>query len=120
VVLAGLILLLALTLAGPMRQYLAGRAEIVRLAAQGRALDQQAKALSAQLAREDDPATQAREARVRLTYVLPGDRLVMVVDGKPVQGDAGTLSSTTKTPTPTTWYDGLMQSLATADGDRAK
>src|SRR6476661_8510145 len=120
VVLAGLILLLALTLAGPMRQYLAGRAEIVRLAAQGRALDQQAKALSAQLAREDDPATQAREARVRLTYVLPGDRLVMVVDGKPVQGDAGTLSSTTKAPTPTTWYDGLMQSLATADGDRAK
>ena len=120
VLLAGLVLLLALTLAGPGRQYLAGRAELVRLAAEGRSLDQKAKELSDQLSRQDDPAYQDRQARVRLTYVLPGDRLIMVVDGKAVQGDAGTLSAATAAPKPTTWYDGLMQSLATADGGRGK
>ena len=119
VLLAGLILLLALTLAGPVRQYLAGRADLVRLAAEGRSLDAQAKALTAQLAQQDDPAFRERQARVRLTYVLPGDRLIMVVDGKTVQGDAGTLSAATAPPPPTSWYAGLMQSLATADGDAA-
>lgn len=117
VVLAALILLLALTLAGPMRQYLAGRAELVRLAAEGTALDQQAKALTAQLSEQADPAFRERQARVRLTYVLPGDRLIMVVDGKRVQGDAGTLAAATAPRPPTSWYEGLMQSLAAADGD---
>src|SRR6476620_3815180 len=40
VLLGALILLLALTLAGPIRQYLAGRAEPVQLAADGREMDQ--------------------------------------------------------------------------------
>jgi cell division protein FtsB len=119
VLLAALILLLALTLAGPVRQYLAGRADLVRLAAEGRSLDAQAKALTAQLSQQNDPAFRERQARVRLTYVLPGDRLIMVVDGKTVQGDAGTLSAATAPPPPTSWYAGLMQSLATADGDAA-
>jgi cell division protein FtsB len=116
VLLASLILLLALTLAGPVRQYLAGRAELVRLAAEGRALDQKAQELTAQLSQEADPAFQARQARERLTYVLPGDRLIMVVNGKTVQGDAGTLAAASTPPPPTSWYAGLMQSLATADG----
>jgi cell division protein FtsB len=116
VLLGALILLLALTLAGPVRQYMAGRAQLVRLAAEGRALDQRAQELTAQLAQESDPAFQQRQARERLTYVLPGDRLIMVVDGKTVQGDAGTLSAANTPPPPTSWYEGLMQSLATADG----
>ncbi|MCU1670137.1 MAG: Septum formation initiator [Blastococcus sp.] len=119
VLLAALVLLLALTLAGPVRQYLAGRAELVRLAAEGRALDQKAQELTGQLDREAGPAYRERQARERLTYVLPGDRLIMVVDGKTVQGDAGTLSSTATAPKPSSWYEGLMQSLSTADGDPA-
>jgi cell division protein FtsB len=119
VLLAALVLLLALTLAGPVRQYLAGRAELVRLAAEGRALDQKAQELTGQLAREADPAYRERQARGRLTYVLPGDRLIMVVDGKTVQGDAGALSSAATAPKPSSWYEGLMQSLSTADGDPA-
>ena len=119
VLLAALVLLLALTLAGPMRQYLAGRAELVRLAAEGRALDQRAKDLTAQLQREADPTYRERQARERLTYVLPGDRLIVVVDGKAVEGDAGTLSSASTPTEKPPWYDGLMQSLSTADGDPA-
>ena len=117
--LGGLILLLALTLAGPMRQYLAGRAELVRLAAEGRELDQRVEDLQAQVARQSDPVYTARQARERLTYVLPGDRLIVVVDGEAVEGDAGTLADAATADEPLPWYEGLMESLADADGDPA-
>ena len=114
VLLGALVLLLALTLAGPARQWLAGRAEIATLTAQRAQLDQQAQDLRDQLRRQADPAYTAREARERLAYVLPGDRLVVVVDGNAVPGDAGTAPTRHATQPP--WYDGLLQSLATADG----
>jgi cell division protein FtsB len=121
VLLAGLILLMALTLAGPVRGFLDGRAQIAQLAAEGSAQEQQIRGLQQQVARQSDPDYIARQARERLTYVLPGDRLVIVVDGKTASGDAGTLPSTSahsgaKPP----WYTGLMDSIRTADGDTGK
>jgi cell division protein FtsB len=117
VMLGALVLLLALTLAGPVRQYLAGSAELVRLAAEGRALDERAAELRQQLEQQADPAFAERQARERLTYVLPGDRLVVVVDGRAVEGDAGTLAEAATSDEPAPWYDGLMNSLSTADGE---
>ncbi|TYP86241.1 septum formation initiator family protein [Blastococcus xanthinilyticus] len=116
VVLVGLVLLLALTLAGPIRQYLAGQAELTRLAAEGEALDRRAADLAAQLERQSSPAYAERQARARLAYVLPGDRLVVVVDGEAVDGDAGTLAEAVAEPEPVPWYEGLMSSVADADG----
>jgi cell division protein FtsB len=115
VLLGALVLLLALTLAGPVRQYLAGRAELVELAAEGRELDERAEELQQQLERQADPTFAERQARERLTYVLPGDRLVVVVDGETVEGDAGTTTEDAD-PEPSTWYEGLMESLSDADG----
>jgi cell division protein FtsB len=116
VLLGALILLLALTLAGPIRQYLAGRAELVHLAAEGRELDQRAEELQHQLDRQADPAYAERQARERLTYVLPGDRLVVVVDGEAVDGaDAAPAESAPATPA--SWFEGLLDSVAVADGD---
>jgi cell division protein FtsB len=115
--LCALVLLLALTLAGPVRQYLAGRAELVRLAAEGRELDQRVEDLQAELGRQADPMFVERQARERLTYVLPGDRLIVVVDGEAVEGDAGTLAEATTAAEPLPWYEGLMESVAKADGD---
>jgi cell division protein FtsB len=115
VLLAALILLLALTLAGPLRQYLAGRAELVQLAAEGRELDQRVAELREELARQADPAFAEREARARLTYVLPGDRLVVVVDGEAVDGETETAPETGDSQ-PATWYEGLLESVADADG----
>jgi cell division protein FtsB len=114
VLLGGLILLLALTLAGPVRQYLAGQAELEQLAAEGRELDERAEDLREQLERQSDPAYAERQARERLTYVLPGDRLLVVVDGEAVEGDAGTLASAGR-DAELPWYEALMQSLADAD-----
>lgn len=119
--LAGLVLLLALTLAGPVRGFVAGRAQLAELAAQGSALEQRAQALQAQLDEQADPAWATRQARERLTYVLPGDRLVVVVDGTAVQGAAGTLPSGQQhTARKAPWYEGLMDSVATADRDGAR
>jgi cell division protein FtsB len=115
VLLGGLILLLALTLAGPIRQYLAGQAELEQLAAEGRELDARAADLREQLEQQADPAFAERQARERLAYVLPGDRLLVVVDGEAVEGDAGTLEEAGR-DAELPWYEGLMQSLADADG----
>ena len=115
VLLGALILLLALTLAGPIRQYLAGRAELVRLAAEGRQLEQRAADLQGQVARQTDPAYVERQARARLTYVLPGDRLVVIADGSAATGDAGTLPATVPAD-PVPWYQGLLESVTKADG----
>jgi cell division protein FtsB len=119
VLLGGLILLLALTLAGPLRQYLAGQAELEQLASDGRDLDQRVADLKQQLDRQSDPAYAERQARERLTYVLPGDRLLVVVDGEDVEGDAGTLASAGR-DAELPWYEGLMRSLADADGKPRK
>jgi cell division protein FtsB len=117
VLLGGLVLLLALTLAGPVRQYLAGRAELVQLAADGRELDQRAADLQEQLERQADPAYAERQARERLTYVLPGDRLVIVSDGRTVEGDAGTIPDADTSTDPVPWYEGLLESVSVADGE---
>lgn len=117
VLLGALVLLLALTLTGPVRQWLAGRDQIGQLTAQRGTLDAQVRDLQAQLRRQSDPAYLARQARQRLTYVLPGDRLVVVVDGATGPGDSGTAGQTPgRTGARPPWYDGLLQSLATADG----
>jgi cell division protein FtsB len=114
--LGALVLLLALTLAGPVRQYVAGRAELVRLAAEGRDLDQRAADLQEQLQRQGDPAYAERQARERLTYVLPGDRLVIVDDGRTVEGDADAQPTRGTAGDPVPWYEGLLESVSTADG----
>ena len=116
VLLGALVLLLALTLAGPLRQFLAGRAELVQLAAEGQELDQRIAELEEQLEQQADPAFTEREARQRLTYVLPGDRLIMVVDGRTVEGDDGEAEEETGPAEPRSWYEGLMDSLDVADG----
>ena len=117
VLLGALVLLLALTLAGPVRQYLAGRAELVSLAAEGRDLDRRAAELQRQLQRQGDPAYAERQARERLTYVLPGDRLVIVHDGTTVEGDADTAPAAGTAGDAPPWYEGLLESVSTADGD---
>ena len=48
--------------------------------------------------------------------MLPGDRLIMVVDGRTVAGDDGEVEEETGPAEPSTWYEGLMDSLDVADG----
>ena len=116
VLLAATVLLLALTLAGPLRQYVAGRAELAELAAEQAALSARAADLQAQLDQRSDPAYIEQQARERLTLVPPGSRLVIV-------GDAGGPGDTAEAPAdrpdpgaPLPWYEALLGSVAAADG----
>jgi cell division protein FtsB len=115
VLLGALILLLALTLAGPVRQFLAGRAQLVHLAAEGSRLDERAAELKAELARQADPAWTERQARERLAYVRPGDRLVVVQDGRSAEEDTPAAGDPGSPDLP--WYEGLLASIGVADGD---
>ncbi|MBB3676571.1 cell division protein FtsB [Modestobacter versicolor] len=117
VMLGALVLLLALTLAGPLRQYVAGRQELAELAAERDALTQRAAELQSQLDRQSDPAYISQEARERLTMVLPGDRLIIVGDagGPGDTADAPAESADEQTDVP--WYEALLGSVAAADGD---
>jgi cell division protein FtsB len=112
--LGSLVLLLALTLAGPVRQYLAGQAELAQLAAEGRALEQRAAELEAQRDRQNDDDWLAQQARERLAYVLPGDRLVVVVDGEARTSEERTAPAAGSGPA-LPWYEGLLDSVARAD-----
>jgi hypothetical protein len=58
-----------------------------------------------------------RQARERLTYVLPGDRLVVVVDGRAVESDVGAPAAGGPARPVLPWYEGLLESVAVADGD---
>jgi len=116
VLLAAMLLLLALTLAGPLRQYVAGRQVLAELAAEQVALSQRAVDLQAQLDQHSDPAYIEQQARERLTLVPPGSRLVIV-------GDAGGPGDTAEAPSgvpgpgaPLPWYEALLDSVASADG----
>jgi cell division protein FtsB len=117
VLLGAMLLLLALTLAGPLRQYVAGRQQLAELAAEHGELTRRAAELQSRLDRQADPAYIAQQARERLTYVLPGDRLVIVGDaGGPGDSDAAPADSTAQ-QAPVPWYEGLLGSVAAADGD---
>ena len=117
VLLAATVLLLALTLAGPLRQYVAGRQQLAELAAEQTALSQRAADLQAQLDQRADPAFIEQQARERLTLVPPGSRLVIVGDaGDP--GDQATAPAGEPEPddAPLPWYEALLGSVAAADG----
>ncbi|MCW2582217.1 MAG: Septum formation initiator [Klenkia sp.] len=116
VLLGALVLLLALTLAGPVRSYVAGRQELAELAADSQALSLRAEQLQGELDRQSDPAYVAQQARQRLNYVLPGDRLVVIADGEVTEDERPALTpGTPDDAEQPPWYEGLLESIATAD-----
>lgn len=72
-VLAAVVCVLTLTIAGPVRTYFAQRTEMEQLAATEAALRRQIADLERQQAQLADPAYIAAQARERLGFVKPGD-----------------------------------------------
>jgi cell division protein FtsB len=72
-VLALVVCALALTVAVPLRNYVAQRQELAAVTAQQRALAAEVTELTQQRAQLSDPAEVAAQARSRLGYVLPGE-----------------------------------------------
>jgi cell division protein FtsB len=72
-ILAAVVCVLTLTIAGPVRTYFAQRTEMKQLAASEAALRQQISDLQQQKVKLADPAYIAAQARERLGFVKPGD-----------------------------------------------
>ncbi|GAB3986811.1 hypothetical protein GCM10029978_103250 [Actinoallomurus acanthiterrae] len=106
---------IALSLAYPVREYIAQRREIAQLRVQQRVAQAQVEQLSQQKQRLGDESYIKREARRRLHMCDPGAKCYVVLGGGQSGGqDAG---HKRRAPTPP-WYVTLWRSVDAADRHR--
>jgi|SRR5271166_4851600 len=113
-VLAVVVCVLTLTIAGPVRTYFAQRTEMEQLAATEAALRHQIADLEQQKGKLSDPAYIAAQARERLGFVKPGDipfqvQLPPTAAASPQPG-----ADTPKPANSDPWYTALWHTIADA------
>jgi cell division protein FtsB len=114
-ILAVVMCAIALSLAYPVREYVAQRREIAALRQQERDNAQQVNDLAQQQRRLSDKSYIEREARRRLNYCLPDEKCWFILDG--TGGNGGQTQQTTSRRVPP-WYVTLWQSVEVADKGR--
>jgi len=110
-VLAVVICAIALSLAYPVREYIAQRRQIDQLVAERQMTLAQLRALQRQQQRLNDPAYIEQLARDRLHFCMT-DQTCYVIIGGPGTGSAAARAAGTP------WYDRLWRSVQQADRDR--
>jgi cell division protein FtsL len=114
-VLAVVICAIALSLAYPVREYIAQRRQIDQLQAERQMLNGQLRALQYDQQRLADPAYVEQLARNRLHMCMKGETCYVVISGHPAhRGTASTAASLTP------WYERLWQSVQQANRGSAK
>jgi len=113
-ILAAVVCVLTLTIAGPVRTYFAQRTEMNQLAATEAALHQQITDLQQRKEKLADPAYVAAQARQRLGFVKPGDIpfQVQLPASATVAPQPG--SETAKPASTAPWYTSLWHTIADA------
>ena len=111
-VLAAVICVLTLTIAGPVRTYFAQRTEMNQLAASEAALRRQIADLEQKKAKLGDPAYIAAQARERLGFVMPGDIPFQVQLPPTAAASAQPGAETAKPPNNDPWYTSLWHTIA--------
>jgi cell division protein FtsB len=109
-VLAVVICAIALSLAYPVREYIAQRRQIDQLQAENRAGAAELSRLQAEAVRLGDPAYIEQQARDRLHLCMPGQTCYVIIGG---QAAAGGPQHAAATATP--WYQLLWHSVHAAD-----
>ncbi|MFZ0832965.1 MAG: septum formation initiator family protein [Mycobacterium sp.] len=112
-ILAAVICVLTLTIAGPVRTYFAQRTEMKQLAASEAQLREQIAELEQQKAKLGDPVFIAAQARERLGFVMPGDvpYQVQLPPGAVTPTDQpGASAPTASSNDP--WYTALWRTIA--------
>ena len=114
-VLAVVMCAIALSLAYPVRAYMAQRQQIDQLVAQQQTMLTQVKNLQAEQAKLSDKSYIEQLARQELDMCFPGTQCYIVVGRQPA-------SSTAPSPRPgaPSWYDKLWRSVQQADASPAK
>jgi cell division protein DivIC len=113
-ILAAVVCVLTLTIAGPVRTYFAQRTEMKQLAASEAALRKQISELETQKVKLADPVYIAAQARERLGFVKPGDipYQVQLPPGAIVETDDGPAQQQATQRNTDPWYTSLWHTIA--------
>ncbi|KLI04966.1 septum formation initiator [Mycolicibacterium conceptionense] len=114
-ILAAVVCVLTLTIAGPVRTYFAQRTEMKQLKASEQQLRAQIADLEQQKVKLADPVYIAAQARERLGFVMPGDTpyQVQLPPGALVSDDAGApVPPGSTVPAGQPWYTSLWHTIA--------
>jgi cell division protein FtsB len=109
-VLAVVVCAIALSLAYPVREYIAQRRQIGQLEAQRQEIVVQLKSLEAQQRQLSSSAYIEREARDELHMCLPAETCYVIISGKPAAGKAAAAHAAASP-----WYQRLWKSVQQAD-----
>jgi cell division protein FtsB len=111
-ILAAVVCVLTLTIAGPVRTYFAQRTEMSQLAATEQSLRAQIADLEQQKEKLGDPVFIAAQARERLGFVMPGDipYQVQLPPGEALPPTPGQQLAPTASTDP--WYTSLWKTIA--------
>ena len=111
-ILAAMVCVLTLTIAGPVRTYFAQRTEMKQLTASESALRAQIEELEGQKARLADPVYIAAQARERLGFVMPGEipYQVQLPPSASTPSDAEPRAGTVRNGD--SWYTSLWHTIA--------
>jgi cell division protein FtsB len=112
VILAAVVCVLTLTVAGPVRTFFAQHTEMKQQAALEAALRQQIAELQQQKLKLADPAHIRAQARERLGFVMPGEvpYQVQLPPTADIPGEPGDQPATTSSSDP--WYTALWHTIA--------
>jgi cell division protein FtsB len=113
-ILAAVICVLTLTIAGPVRTYFAQRAEMRQLADVEAQLRTQIADLEQQKVKLGDPVFIAAQARERLGFVMPGEIPYQVQLPTPVGPEVIPGEETAVIPSGQPWYTSLWHTIADA------
>jgi len=113
-VLAVVICAIALSLAYPVREYIAQRQQIDQLLAQQQVTSAQVKALQQQAAALGQPSYVEQRAREDLHMCFPDEQCYEVIDGQP----PATVPASKRAVNP--WYAKLWQSVQRANQEPAR
>lgn len=113
-ILAVVVCAIVLTLAVPLREYLAQRQRMSSLNAENQHLRQHIAAMKRRERRLDDPDYIKRLARERLHYAMPGERNYIIIDGP--EGGKGRNEGVRGDESQQPWFVNLWESVDKADG----
>lgn len=117
-ILAGMLVLLAVTLVPTLRSYLSQQNDIAAMRTTIATSEASVAELQKEQARWADPAFVQQQARERLKFVKPGDKLYTVLGAGPASAAPGEppTAGLARAPSPTaTWYGKVWASLVLAD-----
>ena len=114
-VLAVVICAIALSLAYPVREYIAQRQQVDQLLAQQQTLSAQVQALQQQDAKLTQTWYIEQQARTQLHMCFPDEQCYEVISGQPPPQPASSKLSASDP-----WYDKLLQSVKHADAEPVK